>query len=331
MKACTSCKESMRQCMETHTFAFAHLYNDEKAMDMHIHDCYEIYYSISGGKQFLIDNCFYDIQPGDIFLINQFESHYLSQIDSQTHERIIMSIDPEYTKCLSSDLTDLDRCFQFRDTHMPHRMHLTSEEQSRFLYYIHKLSSSEGLGEDILDQAVFLEMMVFLNRAFDDRCSESASSVNGSSAHSGSEAQNSKIQSSSSSAAVRRNEKSARRPGSRTPAGRLQSGRGHNAQVDAILSYINTHMQDDLSLDELSAHFYLSSSYICRIFKAATGTTINKYITAKRITLSKSLLSQGYSVNEACEACGFNDYSNYLKAFTKAVGISPKKYAQFNS
>ena len=57
MKECISCKESMRQCMDTHTFAFAHLYNDEKAMDMHIHDCYEIYYSISGGKQFLIDLC----------------------------------------------------------------------------------------------------------------------------------------------------------------------------------------------------------------------------------------------------------------------------------
>lgn len=41
MKECISCKESMRQCMDTHTFAFAHLYNDEKAMDMHIHDCYE--------------------------------------------------------------------------------------------------------------------------------------------------------------------------------------------------------------------------------------------------------------------------------------------------
>ena len=75
MKECISCKESMRQCMDTHTFAFAHLYNDEKAMDMHIHDCYEIYYSISGGKQFLIDNYFYDISDGDIFLINQFESH----------------------------------------------------------------------------------------------------------------------------------------------------------------------------------------------------------------------------------------------------------------
>ena len=80
LKASASCKESMQNCMENHSFAFTHLYNDEKAMDMHIHDCYEIYYSISGGKQFLIDNCFYDIRPGDLFLINQYESHYLSQI-----------------------------------------------------------------------------------------------------------------------------------------------------------------------------------------------------------------------------------------------------------
>lgn len=286
MKACPSCKETVRRCMEDHSFAFAHLYNDEKAMDMHIHDCYEIYYSIRGGKQFLIDNCFYDIQEGDIFLINQFESHYLSRIDSQTHERIVMSISPDYLKELSTEATDLSRCFCFRDTELPHRMHLNSEEQSRFLYYIHKLSSLDSFGEDIMDRAVFLELMVFLNRAFNARCKN---------------------------------------------AEETQTSGTRNTQVDEILSYINTHMQDDLSLDELSAHFYLSSSYICRIFKSATGTTINKYITAKRITLSKSLLSQGYSVTEACEACGFNDYSNYLKAFTKAVGISPKKYAQYNS
>lgn len=107
MKACPSCKDTVRQCMEDRSFAFAHLYKDEKAMDMHIHDCYEIYYSICGGKQFLIDNCFYDIQEGDIFLINQFESHYLSQIDSQKHERIVMSINPEYLKELSTNATDL--------------------------------------------------------------------------------------------------------------------------------------------------------------------------------------------------------------------------------
>ena len=288
MKASSSCKESMKNCMENHSFAFAHLYNDEKAMDMHIHNCYEIYYSISGGKQFLIDNCFYDIQDGDLFMINQFESHYLSQVDKQKHERIIVSIDPDYLKQISTPFTDLDRCFHFRETEMPHRLHLSAEEQRRFLYYIHRFPDNTGLGEDVLDRAVFLELMVFLNRAFDKRCRSAES-------------------------------------------GEDENTAAYHAQVDDILSYINTHIQDDLSLNALSSHFYLSSSYICRIFKAATGTTINKYITAKRITLSKSLLSQGCSVNEACEACGFHDYSNFLKAFSKAVGVSPKKYAQFNS
>ena len=289
MKARSTCKESMENCMDTHSFAFAHLYSDEKIMDMHIHNCYEVYYSISGGKQFLIDNCLYDIHPGDVFLINQFESHHLTQIDQQTHERIILSIDPEYLARLSTEKTDLNHCFSFRDAHMPHCIHLNPEEQTRFIYFIHKFQSSEGPGEDILDQALFMEMMVFLNRAFISRC-------------------------------ARENQES-----------KEQSGSRYHAQVDEILSYINSHIREPLTLEELSSHFFMSSSYICRIFKAATGTTINKYITAKRLTLAKSLLSQGYTVTEACEMCGFNDYSNFLKAFTKAVGISPKKYAQYNS
>ena len=56
MKELTSCKTAIENCKVSGTFAIAHLYKEEKAMDMHIHDCYEIYYSICGGKQFLIDN-----------------------------------------------------------------------------------------------------------------------------------------------------------------------------------------------------------------------------------------------------------------------------------
>ncbi len=58
MEELTSCKTAIDNCKTSGTFAIAHLYKEEKAMDMHIHDCYEIYYSICGGKQFLIDNCF---------------------------------------------------------------------------------------------------------------------------------------------------------------------------------------------------------------------------------------------------------------------------------
>ena len=49
MEELTSCKTAIENCKTSGTFAIAHLYKEEKAMDMHIHDCYEIYYSICGG------------------------------------------------------------------------------------------------------------------------------------------------------------------------------------------------------------------------------------------------------------------------------------------
>ena len=102
----------------------------------------------------------------------------------------------------------------------------------------------------------------------------------------------------------------------------------YNHQVDDILAYINQNIASPITVKQLAGEFYLSESYICRIFKSATGTTINKYINARRISIAKSLLSDGASVMEAYEKSGFSDYSNFFKAFTRAVGISPKKYAQ---
>lgn len=291
MEISNSCKEAISSCIENKNFAVAHLYNDEKPMNIHIHDCYEIYFSISGGRQFLIDNRFYNFAPGDIFFINQYESHYLSQIDHVRHERIIVSIYPEYLKGLSTALTNLNYCFSRRDTGFGHRLSLTQEEQKRFLYYIHRLSGNAGdFGADLMDQAVFLELMIFLTRCFLARCEKEAAA--------------------------------------RTPRDASSS---HHEQIDRILSYVNQNLTEDLGIQSLAEHFYISPSYLCKIFKDSTGTTINKYITAKRITRAKALLSEGRSVTDTCALCGFRDYSNFLKSFTRAVGISPKKYAQFSA
>lgn len=63
-----SCSSAIESCVGTRTFAIARLYSEEKTMSIHIHDCYEVYFSISGGKQFLIDNRVYEFEAGDIFL-----------------------------------------------------------------------------------------------------------------------------------------------------------------------------------------------------------------------------------------------------------------------
>lgn len=101
-----------------------------------------------------------------------------------------------------------------------------------------------------------------------------------------------------------------------------------SSKVTDIIAYIHHNIDSPLSIGDIAAHFYLSTSYLCRLFKKSTGTTINSYIISRRIELAQKLLSGGYSVNEVYSMCGFNDYSNFFKAFTKKVGISPKKYSQ---
>lgn len=285
MIAFSSCRKAISDCIKTKRFAIAHLYNEEKPMAMHIHDCYEIYYSISGGKRFLIDNKYYEIKPGDLFVINQYESHYLDQIDSMVHERIIISIHPDYLKQLSSQETDLDYCFSHRPSEFTHRVELSKDQQQRFIYYIHKILSLSGFGSDILEQTAFSELLVMINSQFRSQCDIEV----------------------------------------------FKDNYQYNSQVTDILEYINKNIGKEITIKALADNFYLSESYICRIFKAETGTTINKYLTARRISIAKSLLNVGLSVTEVCERSGFRDYSNFLKAFTKAVGVSPKKYSQYSS
>lgn len=282
MQEYTSCKAAISHCLETKTFAVAHLYQDEKTMNIHIHDCYEIFYSISGGKQFLINNKFYDIKPGDLFVINQFESHYLSQIDQTVLERIVLSVHPDYVKALSTPQTNLDICFTERPKHFSHRISLTKEQQKRYMYFINKITSNSGYGNDIIEKSAFMELLVLLN-SFYYISTQKESTI---------------------------------------------STYTYNHQVEEMISFINQHIQEPITIETLAKHFYLSDSYICRMFKSATGTTINKYMIARRISIAKSLLASGLNVNDVCEQCGFRDYSNFLKAFTRAVGISPKKYAQ---
>lgn len=285
MQEHSSCKASMEQCNATKTFSVAHLYREEKAMDMHIHNCYELYYSVSGGKQFLIHNKFYTIKPGDLFVINQYESHHLIHIDKEVHERIVLSIHPEFLKSLSTSETDLSYCFTYRENDFQHKLSLTKEQQQRFLYFINKITTSSGYGQDVYDRSMFCQLMLFLNSAYFHNLEIVAST---------------------------------------------QSKLVYNTQVDNILSYINQNIHEAIRIEDLANHFYLSESYLCRVFKSTTGTTINKYITARRITIAKSLLANGENINSVCEQCGFNDYSNFIRTFTKAVGVSPKKYAKLS-
>jgi len=103
----------------------------------------------------------------------------------------------------------------------------------------------------------------------------------------------------------------------------------HDIMPDLVrktMDYIDEHITQDITLGKLAEAFYMNSTSISRQFKKHTGLTLRSYILSRRIELAKFLLSDGMSITDACFQSGFGDYANFIRSFTKIVGIPPGKY-----
>ncbi len=96
-----------------------------------------------------------------------------------------------------------------------------------------------------------------------------------------------------------------------------------NARMRDILLYVNEHLFDTLSLDELCTRFYISKTQLGRLFRAATGSTAWDYILVKRLVEARRQILCGVPVTQAALHCGFRDYSAFYRAYKKRYGDSP--------
>lgn len=101
-----------------------------------------------------------------------------------------------------------------------------------------------------------------------------------------------------------------------------------NPKTLSILAYLNEHLTEDISIDDLSARFFLSRYYLMHTFKEQTGYTIGGYLLAKRLFLARELIADGTPITEVCYACGFRNYSTFSRAYKKSFGESPRDYRQ---
>jgi AraC-like DNA-binding protein len=92
---------------------------------------------------------------------------------------------------------------------------------------------------------------------------------------------------------------------------------------EQILSYLNAHLFEELTVAGLAEHFFLSRSQFCRIFRETSGKTPWEYVTQKRLTAAREMIEAGASVSVAAEACGYGDYSAFYRAYVKLFGTSP--------
>lgn len=94
-----------------------------------------------------------------------------------------------------------------------------------------------------------------------------------------------------------------------------------------ILGYINNSYFEEISLETISARYYLSTYYFSRTFKEVTGFHFVDYLNNVRIKEAKKLLlNSNLSVNEIASAVGFNSNTHFGRVFRQITGCSPSAY-----
>ena len=106
-------------------------------------------------------------------------------------------------------------------------------------------------------------------------------------------------------------------------AGDTVSAAAGDSKVVAILQYLNAHLTEGLTIDELAARFYFSKFHMMRRFREETGYTIHNYVTEKRLLLAQQFLEQGITPGEAALRCGYQEYSTFARAYKKQFGHTP--------
>jgi two-component system response regulator YesN len=98
-------------------------------------------------------------------------------------------------------------------------------------------------------------------------------------------------------------------------------------RMNDIVTFVNEHYMDELSLDMLATRFFLSREHISRRFKQEIGVTLSSYVIELRINQAKQWLCQSdekmYSI---ALKLGYQDEHYFSKLFKKVVGLTPLEY-----
>ncbi len=96
--------------------------------------------------------------------------------------------------------------------------------------------------------------------------------------------------------------------------------------AEAMLTYINTHYMQDISLEVFSKDMYLSQVYLSKIFKEEIGTSPINYLIQKRLARAKELLEKtDLSIHAIAQQVGYADMYHFSKLFKKYYGFPPSK------
>jgi two-component system, response regulator YesN len=108
---------------------------------------------------------------------------------------------------------------------------------------------------------------------------------------------------------------------------RKYSLKNYSFLIRKAIEYIRFHLEQELSLETISAAIHSSTYELSRKFKKETGQTLTDYINMLRIKEALYIMeNRNLSITDIAYMTGFNDVNYFTKVFKKLKGITPSTY-----
>ena len=97
--------------------------------------------------------------------------------------------------------------------------------------------------------------------------------------------------------------------------------------ISDVISYINSHYNFKITLEETAKLFFTNPSYLSRTFKDCTGISFSDYLINFRIKKSlEFLLETDKNITQIAFDVGFNSTNHFCKVFKTVMKTSPLQY-----
>ena len=158
--------DAIKNALNNRSFGACYSEIPENDLNVHTHDCCEVFLCLSGGSTFLIDGEIYDVSDGDLFVINQFEPHKIIPKPDAIFARFALQIHPEYLAINSTKETDLSYCFYTRGENFSNKITLNDKEITEIEQLFILFRTNNIYGDDILKNAAVNTLLVLVNQYF---------------------------------------------------------------------------------------------------------------------------------------------------------------------
>lgn len=93
----------------------------------------------------------------------------------------------------------------------------------------------------------------------------------------------------------------------------LQSGDAQHKLIEKAILFIDSHIKEKITLDDLAAHLFISKSSLSNLFTSQMQISPKQYIIRKKIAYAEKLMSEGYRAVDAARVIGYDNYSNFYR------------------